>query len=100
MSNTKLTLVEARQKIEQGWTQEAYARDKTNEKVSTSSREATCWCVMGALVAVTVRYDQALDTIMGVIGAKHPGDIIDWNDDPARTQEQVLELFDRAIATC
>lgn len=107
MSDTKLILIEARQKISEGWTQRAYAR-MSNEvddggKVSADSRLATCWCVMGALVAVTpdlVRYDQALDTIMGIIGEKHTGDIIDWNDDPARTQEEVLELFDRAIATC
>lgn len=107
MSDTKLILIEAQQKITEGWTQGAYAR-MSNEvddggKVPVDSPLATCWCIMGAVFAVTpagVPYRMALDKLKEANGWEDTSNIIQWNDDPDRTQEQVLELFDKVIAQC
>lgn len=107
MSDVKLTLIEARQKISEGWTQGAYAR-MSNEvddggKVYADSRLATCWCSVGAVGAVTPEAMSslpALNKIKEVMNWPSTADIIQWNDDPTRTKEEVLDLFDRAIAAC
>lgn len=107
MSDVKLTLIEARQKISEGWTQRAYAR-MSNEvddggKVSAESRLATCWCVTGAVWAVTpeaMSSMPALNKLKEVMSWPSTTDIIQWNDEPTRIKEEVLELFDRAIEAC
>lgn len=107
MSDVKLILIEARQKISEGWTQGAYAR-MSNEvddggKVSTDSRLATCWCSVGAVGAVAphgVDYRATLNKLKEVMGWPSTADIIQWNDAPTRTKDEVLDLFDRAIAAC
>lgn len=104
MSDVKLTLIEARQKISEGWTQGAYAR-MSNEvddggKVSADSRLATCWCSVGAVSAVSPRPYETLRKLKETLGGVSTADIIQWNDDPTRTKEEVLDLFDRAIAAC
>lgn len=107
MSDVKLTLIEARQKVSEGWTQRAYAR-MSNEVddggiVPPDSYRATCWCTAGAVWAVTPHvadYTATLNKIKEVIGLEDTADIIEWNDATARTKEEVLELFDRAIAAC
>lgn len=107
MSDVKLILIEARQKISEGWTQRAYAR-MSNEvddggKVSPESLLATCWCTTGAVWAVIPRGTSSrssFNKIKEVMGWESTDDIINWNDAPTRTQEEVLDLFDRAIAAC
>lgn len=107
MSDVKLILIEARQKVSEGWTQRAYAR-MSNEvddggKVSADSRLATCWCSVGAVGAVTpeaMSSMPALNKLKEVMGWPSTADIIQWNDEPTRIKEEVLALFDMAIAAC
>ncbi len=107
MSDVKLTLIEARQKISEGWTQGAYAR-MSNEvddggRVPVDSPLATCWCSVGAVSAVTpsgVYSTPYLAKLREILDVPTIADIIQWNDDSFRTKEEVLDLFDRAIAAC
>ena len=36
--------------LEQGWTQDALARDAQGNEVNPLSTEATCWCAIGAII--------------------------------------------------
>lgn len=91
-------LREARALIERGWTQGWFARTAAGNDCWYSAKEASCWCVTGALfrVAISVREESrlagtflaAIDTTDGIAG---------WNDVPDRTQAEVLAAFDRAI---
>ena len=65
-----------------------------------------CYCVMGALRAVTAeRWDREDDEEQPLFCAAYeelqalrPSAYLDlWNDDPDRTHEEVLALFDAAI---
>lgn len=100
------TLEAARALLARGWTQNVCARNEKGEGVGSRAPEAVCWCALGAINAVTsssfegaaVRaavYQAILDSVR----SRHPFlDLSGWNDRPNRTQEEVLELFDAAIA--
>lgn len=93
-STAKEGLMAARALIARGWTQHAAARTANGETLSPeqcASETAVCWCTFGALRAVgSMEADKALRTIIG-------GPLTEWNDDPDRTQAQVLAAFDKAI---
>lgn len=80
----------ARTLIEKGWTQGAYAVDENGRAVSENSTYAKSFCAVGAcLAAKTSSY--YLDRLISQ-------DVVAWNDTPGRTKEEVLDIFDRAIA--
>lgn len=75
----------ARDLIEKGWCQNAFRR---NDKGQYS------YCALGACEEVFVN-----DTWLRKSLGRGPGQgIMTWNDAPGRSQAEVLELFDRAIA--
>lgn len=87
----------ARALIATGWTQGAWARDRDDKVVHPRDGDACCWCLDGAIVAVS-------DVPLGESGLAfealaniQPLPMI-WNDQPGRRQSEVLALFDRAIA--
>jgi hypothetical protein len=84
----------ARAKIEQGWTQKALARDAYGDP----ARGNGCsWCAEGALVAVTGGRSKAF----GYLRESLPDGFNDtaiYNDAPGRTQQEILDLYDAAIA--
>ena len=101
-------LKETRAKLAQGWTQGEFAR-KDGVPTSTSALDSDCWCVVGALGYVALLhgdYDMpakfaARSALVDAIGAEFEGwrfSLPRWNDDPARTQGEVLAVFDKAIA--
>jgi hypothetical protein len=82
-------LREARALIERGWCQGSSSRN--NEDGTTS------YCLLGALSTVNKRYHvyyTAKDHVEEILEVPIPV----WNDAPGRTQAEVLDLFDRAIA--
>ena len=99
----------------EGWTQGAYARDKNGKQVDEFSRnEATCFCIMGAAANVARKlqngsskdYDEAImrvDMNYAIRNAlEHDwGESIrsipDFNDNPRRTQEDVVQLLNDTI---
>lgn len=104
MSDVKLTLIEARQKITEGWTQGAYARMVDGGgTVPIDSPLATCWCIVGAVSVVIpagVYNTPYLAKLREILDVPTIADIVQWNDDSFRTKEEVLDLFDRTIAAC
>jgi hypothetical protein len=86
--------------IRKGWTQGQYARDKNGISVySDDFEKAVCWCAIGALMAAysidgfcTREYEPALEKLRKLVGTC----ILFWNDNPQRTQAEVIEVFTRA----
>jgi hypothetical protein len=83
------------------WTQGFLARDVTQEPVSASSPQATCWCAIGVLNAVcrsSPRWRSlqhaALERLRSeVISTTEWTGVSSWNDTKGRTPEQVAELM-------
>jgi hypothetical protein len=75
--------------IERGWTQGAYAREKSGRPVSPFERHATRWCMLGALDRAGRGQElcsQAISDVTKAVG----GAMTDFNDAPDRTQADVI----------
>lgn len=102
-------LKETRAKLAQGWTQREFAR-KDGEPTGASALDSDCWCVVGALGHVALLHGdyfmpakfEARSALVEAIGSaefeRWSYSLPHWNDAPERTQEDVLALFDKAIA--
>jgi hypothetical protein len=104
---TKAVLVEARALLARGWTQGHYARTATGDPVASmlgrQVGDAVCWCAEGALLAVNhgvfpYKARTEIKRVIGQLGLVGPDAIVRWNDAKDRTQAEVLDVFDRAIA--
>jgi len=90
-------LIEARKLIAQGWTQGEYKRVVDGVE---------CWCLLGAMDQAAPYYkprDLALAAVFYALGdddlyLSSSSNLTEWNDAPDRTQKDVLDLIDRAIA--
>ena len=88
------------------WIQCREALDKNGFSTLPDAEDATCWCALGAIRRVqggTTPYAQVLLRLITSMPHKPKGDrladiVLDWNDQPGRTQDEVLALFDKAIA--
>jgi hypothetical protein len=97
MTTTEL-LIAAKDKISnpKNWTTHAAAKDVYDKQISVYSKEAVCWCSMGAV-------ESLVDPTMGILIEKAwqrlreaAGCFIsEYND--SHTHEEVMELFDKAI---
>lgn len=88
--------------IDKGWTQEAFARGPSGGPLVSRNPLATCYCGIGAIGAAgygaaPARYD-AEDALAKAAGVKEVEDFFDFNDAPGRTVDEVLAVFDKAIA--
>lgn len=88
-----------------GWTQGEFGRDKDGLRAVYSS-PAVSFCAYGACIEAAAKYDgadtrvwaSATDALTAQI-KKAGVSITVWNDTPGRTQAEVVELFDKAIAS-
>lgn len=94
------------------WTKESFARTADGSSCSSIDPKAECFCLLGATyrakndlgVAPEVSFgivtgyyvQRALDSILGARDTTPP----EYNDDPARTYEEVMEVLDLAIKMC
>ena len=79
--------------VEKGWTQLASARTERGSACNPGDKEAVSWCLTGALRVASER----------LLGPGFEENIINhlgpdmfsvlWNDEPYRTQEDVVELL-------
>ena len=98
MKSTLDILIEARAYVEKGWTQGAWARNRKGTPVNEDSTRAVCWCALGALWKADGIGSYGLNALVKASGGEvHPTTISGWNDNPDRTQAEVLALFDKAI---
>ena len=81
-----------RDRIEQGWCKGAFARGKTGREVEMAGRAAVAWCVLGATYGDFPAWDQ-----LAKAAEVSVNQLARWNDAPTRTQQDVVDLYDRAI---
>lgn len=80
------------------WAQGVGARDTFGRQVAARCESAVCWCSIGAICAVegvTFAGDDVLDYLRTVSGESS---VVDFNDAPERTHDEVLQAFDKAAA--
>ncbi len=91
-------LIKARKFIKKGWTQQWFARDKNGERCDEESREATCWCVTGALsLAFPDGGAPWMRSVKELERTTKTKNIVEWNDEMERTQGEVLDAFNDTI---
>lgn len=102
-----LEIVEgAMEKIRQGWNQRALARDENGGIVSFNSPQACSHCLMGALMCVAYPTPEASNVLStdanlekaerAVMLAIQTKQMATWNDQPHRTQADVLDALEEA----
>lgn len=80
------------------WTKGDYARTNTGLGVWHDSREARCWCAIGALRLVADEYE-CRSLALSYLKMGTGGVFIDiFNDAPERSHGEVLGAFNNAIA--
>jgi hypothetical protein len=118
LMNTVDALTQARVLIETGWCQGSAAKTGDGRECFAHSEHACQFCPTGAVTRVTWPWEpdddpelweannlawealaKAIRNEYGWDMSEHlPWSVIqDWNDEPGRTKEEVLEMFDRAI---
>ena len=82
------------------WTQNSYARRADGTDCNPLSRDAACWCLVGAHERVTCGKGDgpALDELRRSACGKASASIADWQDDDERRHGHVAALFDKTIA--
>ena len=98
-------LKQGKERVTKGWVQHVLALTADGIACAGYATDAVSWCAVGAL-DVPPR-----DRIL-FPGVDNPSmraymflernvldhqDLVEWNNDPKRTQEEVVDLFDRAI---
>lgn len=103
-------LTRTAERIRAGWTQRAFARDAEGRACEYSSRTARCFCLVGALMResdaleselrlTALIADEARVCALDRLHDRLPRSIASWNDEPARTHEEVLALLERVLAS-
>ena len=103
MTTTLDILRHARGLIEQGWTQGAFARDADGHGVNHRNSRAVCFCGVGAIrraaddLRMPRRLTAAAWKVLDDVCPDQELLAMGWQDEPGRTQSEVLAMFDRAI---
>ncbi len=104
---TKDLLIAGRARIERGWCQGTYARDDDGVQVYAEDLDypGLSFCALGAIGEQISRCEGAALILANHIpkDRRYPLNArsVSWfNDDPSTTKEDVLALYDRAIAAC
>lgn len=99
--NTVDVLKRAKSLIEdKGWTQGALARNRAGAHVCPTEHTAKSFCMLGACYAANPHpayMANATDELLMAL-PKPYFEVEAFNDAPGRTKEEVLAVFDKAIA--
>lgn len=93
-------LLKARDAVMRGWTQRTLARDAIGDSVKSQDPRAVGFCAIGALWHATnderlVIY--AANVLRDALTEPRDITLVMWNDNPLRTQEEVVALYDKAL---
>lgn len=100
MTKIVKVLSRAKELITQGWTQEFFARDKNRTVCHSASKNAVCFCLLGAIKRANREFkteyrDELIieDRLINFL-KESPAS---WNDAPERTKDDVLSLLSTLI---
>lgn len=113
---TVVALKQARELVRNGWCQMDAAKNSHGQGVYASSDDAAQFCISGAVARATWPWEdddghlwevtQECFKLLARAVREQGWDmseqpvwqaINEWNDEPARTKQEVVELFDRAL---
>ena len=82
--------------IAKGWTQGVYSRDKEGNSCDPGEKSAVSWCLSGALLLASdlSAFSSGLREVRSYLGLKVA--VATWNDNPGRTQRDVVKLLKNA----
>lgn len=90
-----------RRHVEQGWCQDSWALDADANRVYPDDPVAVAWCLLGAWAAVESQIGGSRADVSQYIYAALPphakNSMTVYNDEPGRTQAEIVALLDRAI---
>jgi len=92
-------LQRAKERIAEGWCQGMYTTDERIRDILSLGRAEGGVCIQGAIYAAAAQLTGTLPSaevwsaLVSATGCQFPSM---WNDDPGRTQADVLDMFDRA----
>jgi hypothetical protein len=94
-------LREAAKKLEGHWTRFVEARDENGLMVHPCSPDAACWCSYGVINSLTFNNYAAgaaakVYVWLAITGKLGITKIAAWQDEPGRTEAEVLDAFRRA----
>jgi hypothetical protein len=101
-------LQRARDLVRKGWSQRADARSAEGVEVRPWHETAVAWSLLGALVAALEERaddgrDLPLDDLAAALNelARRIDDdsLTNWNDEPARTQDDVINMLEAAATS-
>ena len=99
-------LKHARKLINKGWCQRALARDAFGRHCDVEAKDATSYCILGALYAANLNFggnydtcETSLSTLSIILDRENKGSygLSGYNDATGRTKKEILSLFDQAI---
>lgn len=106
MSSNQLhaVIVNARDKLAKGFCKGHIALDMDGREVMATSPHAVAYCAVGALWAAVLELKTTAGLFHTVIRAVEkeigkaydPMGLVTWNNEPERTQEEVVSVFTRA----
>jgi hypothetical protein len=107
-SGGRQLLQDARKLVAESWCHGTDARDVDGFQVEPWDGNAASWSLLGALVAALEREtslegELPLDALGAALYALADliecDSLVDWNDDPRRTQANVVAVLDQAAAS-
>ena len=103
MKTVKQALIDTKTILQtKDWCQGNYARDANKKPVIASDPSAVSYCLVGAIWAATPIIDWHLRAEISECLQLLNGNSIPtkWNDQKGRTKQEVIDLLDKAIASC
>ena len=85
-----------------GWTQGAFARDRDGVPCPYCYSQADSFCVTGAILVVSAPHAEdfapvGVQVLDNVVMALHGLRLSKWNDEPERTEQDVLNLLKEQV---
>lgn len=74
------------------WTTNAYARNKDNQQVQSTSPEACKWCLLGAIIKCYSIHN--LQIVVAKVKQQNINDLSDFND--TCTHEELIDVLKKA----
>ena len=100
MTKLLTQLHQVKEIIRQGWTQHVLARNRYGESIGYANKNATCWCIGGAVLKVTgldgtTSIMSCLETSLKTLSPNQA--LFNYNDNLFRTQQDILALVQHSI---